>query len=1077
MIPLSFAQQRLWFLGQLEGPSATYNMTAGMRLSGVLDRESLRAALVDVLDRHESLRTVFPAVDGEPFQKVLEAREVDFQVEVFEPGEWVQEDLTRATGHVFDLSCQVPVRAWLFARDADEHVLMLVIHHIAGDGWSLRPFARDLSVAYVARSQGRAPDWEPLPVQYIDYTLWQRELLGSEQDPDSLMSEQLGYWREALAGLPEELALPYDRARPARSTYRGGSVDVSVPAGVHRGLAGLARREGATMFMALQAGLAVVLSRLGAGVDIPIGSPIAGRMDDALDDLVGVFVNTLVLRADVSGDPSFRQVLARIRERALAGYARQDVPFERLVEDLAPVRSTARHPVFQVMLTLQNNTRAVLEVPGLGIELLKGGEGAAKFDLSFTLTEQFDEQGNPAGLHGQVSYATDVFDPETVQQIARCFTRVLEAGAAAPETPVSAVQVLSVVERGRVLVEWNDTARPVPEVTLAGLFEAQAARCPDALAVVCEGVEVTYRELNERANHLAHDLIGRGIGPEQFVALAVPRSIEMVAALLAVVKAGAAYLPIDPDYPGERIAYMLDDAQPALLITTTTTATALPATALPLILIDQHTPHPTPGEHATANNPTDTDRTTPLLPAHPAYVIYTSGSTGQPKGVSVPHTGVVRLVRDADYVELGADDVVAQVASASFDAATFEVWGALANGAALAVAPAGLVSVAKLEEFLIAQGVTVLLLTPVVFQEVVDANVEALRGLRYLLTGGDVVPVPQCQVVAERLPEVRLLNAYGPTESTTIATTHPVRGKSLSHASGVPIGSPITNTRVFVLDDRLVPVPVGVAGELYIAGAGLARGYLGRAGLTAGRFVACPFGAGERMYRTGDRVRWNHHGHLEFLGRTDDQVKIRGFRIEPGEIQAALTAHPAIAQAAVIVHEEHPGDKRLIAYLVPATDTDAGAGTGDLVGAVREWAGSRLPHYMVPSALVVLDALPLTVNGKLDRRALPTPTYKTATSGRAPSTATEKALCSLFAEVLGIEQVGLDDSFFDLGGHSLLAMRLVSRIRTTLGVELGIRALFEHPTAAGVAAQLASHTGRVRPALRAMPRPRNPSED
>ncbi|MDH6711453.1 amino acid adenylation domain-containing protein, partial [Kitasatospora sp. MAA19] len=1033
VLPVSYAQQRLWFLGELEGPSPTYNIPLCLRLSGHLQVEALDAALHDVVERHEVLRTVFGSADGQPRQLVLDIDAVGPLLTVDTHDE---EALSRAATHAFDLNTDIPFRTWLFSHGETEHTLLVVVHHIAGDGWSMGPLAHDISTAYTTRLTGTPPTWEPLTVQYADYTLWQRDLLGSPDDPHSLLSQQLTYWRQALADLPEELTLPTDRPRPATASHHGGTVDLTVSSELHQRLTELAHAEGVTTFMVLQAALAVLLSRLGAGTDFPIGTPIAGRTDEALDNLIGFFVNTLVLRTDLNGNPTFTQLLHRIREADLTAFAHQDIPFERLVEEIAPARSMARHPLFQVMLSLQNNAEPNLALPGLTATLAPSGQLAARFDLSFTLSETFAADGTHAGLRGTLTFARDLFDTGTAERLTERFVRVLSAALTAPDQPVTDIDILDTAEHHRILTEWNNTTHDVPTTTLHQLVEAQAARTPDATALVHHDERLTYAQLNSRANHLARLLTTHGMGPETLAAVLIERSTNLIVTLLAVLKTGAAYLPIDPDYPADRITYLLTDAHPQLLLTSTECATkAGDLTDTHHLLIDE----------LSTTGHDDTDLDVAMSPQHPAYVIYTSGSTGHPKGVVVPHTGLVNyLTRAATaYPELSGTTLLH--ASISFDAGVTVLYGALTTG--------GQVRLAALDEHL----PTTLTNEPLTLFKATPSGLAYLDALSdshvptgLLMVGGEAVPVAQLARWHERHPDVTLVNHYGPTETTVGCTDHRFTAED-PDAVVVPIGRPMWNTRAYVLDTALRPVPAGVPGELYIAGAQLARGYLHRPALTAERFVASPFGpSGSRMYRTGDLARWNHHGELEYLGRTDDQVKIRGYRIELGEIEAALAAHPAIARASAIVREDLPGDKRLVAYVVPVAEVD--------LAVVRADLAATLPEYMVPAAIVVLDALPMTVNGKLDRRALPAPDFTAGTTYRAPSTPRETLLCEAFGEVLGLPQVGVDDNFFDLGGHSLLAVTLVERLRSR-GVPVNVRTLFTAPTPAGLAA--AADTGAV----------------
>ncbi|MCZ1007004.1 amino acid adenylation domain-containing protein [Streptomyces lydicus] len=1042
-MPLSHAQRRLWFLHRLEGPSATWNMPTTLQLTGALDVGALGAALADVVTRHESLRTVFADdADGSGGhqvictpQETLAALGALHAVEVA-PAE-LADRLAEAASHPFDLAAEPPLRVTLLRTGPREYVLQLLLHHIATDGWSAPVLARDLTEAYAARTTGAAPAWGELPVQYADYTLWQQEVLGSESDPQSIAAGQLAYWQRALADLPEELSLPVDRPRPPEASHRGETVPFQVPAELHAHLAALAGNRRASLFMVVQAAWATLLSKLGAGEDIPIGTPVAGRTDEALDDLVGFFVNTLVLRADLSGDPAFAELVDRVREMSLSAYAHQDVPFERLVEVLNPARSMARHPLFQTMLMWNNNDDRVGagvadRFPGLIARTLPLGTKVAKYDLTLALKEAHTADGAPAGLHGHLEFAEDLFDRATAERFVEQFTRVLRAVAEAPGTPVSEVDVMAPGERERVLGEWNDSDREVPDASLMDLFAERVALSPQAPALVFSDAVLSYGELNVRANRLARWLIERGAGPERLVAVALPRSVDLVVALLAVLKSGAGYVPVDPEFPSERVAYILGDAVPVLTLSEDVVA----------------------GVDVSAYSGED-----PVVVGcsgeQVAYVIYTSGSTGRPKGVGVSHAALVNfLTAMQDRFALGRGDRLVAVTTVGFDIAGLELFLPLLHGAQVVLAPRDVVrDPAALSALVRGSGATVMQATPGLWHAVVEAGgvPESLR----VLVGGEALPVSLARALAAGGRSVT--NLYGPTETTVWSTAARVG------ASGrVSIGDPVANTRVYVLDSGLRPVPLGVAGELYIAGAGLARGYHRRPGLSAERFVADPFGrAGGRMYRTGDLVRRTVGGELEYLGRSDFQVKVRGFRIELGEIETVVAGHPDVARAVVLVREDAPGDKRIVAYVVPVA---GGAPDADVL---RKYAAASLPDYMVPAAFVALDALPLTPNGKLHRTALPAPAPGALGEGRAPRTPGEETLCALFAEILGVADVSIDDDFFVLGGHSLLANRLAARVRSALGKEMSIRGFFEKPTVAALAESLERvQTTTTRPALR-----------
>ncbi|WP_460700196.1 amino acid adenylation domain-containing protein, partial [Nocardia thraciensis] len=1108
-IPLSLAQQRMWFLNQFDTASAAYNIPIAVRLSGDLDTAALRAAIADLVTRHETLRTVYPQTEDGPVQVILPVAQAvpELEVHTVTPAD-IGGIVAAVASTTFDVTTEVPVRVALIeVADAAtaEYVLAMVVHHIAGDGASVGPLTRDLMVAYAARSAGHAPDWAPLAVQYADYSLWQRGLLGDENDPESLAARQIAYWRSALEGLPDQLELPTDRPRPPVQSFAGGKVEIRIDAETHRALADMARAEGATLFMVVHTALAVLLARLSGTGDIAVGTPIAGRGEAVLDDLIGMFVNTLVFRTRVDGAEPFTALLGRQREADIQAFANADVPFERLVEVLNPVRSTARHPLFQVGLSFQNLAWAGLELPGLRVSGIDHDNQLSQFDLHLIATDHYGEAGAPQGITGVFTYATDLFEQDTVQGFADRFVRLVGAIVTTPHLPVGDIELLGDNERAGIVVGRNATTHGLDtgdRPTLTALLAETVSATPHAVALVGpDGVALTYTELGRRVNRLARHLVSLGVGPESRVALALRRSTDLVVAMYAVSVAGGAYVPVDPDQPAERVGYILKAADPAAVLTTSSVAGASFATGdsfvIPanagigmVVLLDELDL----SDLSTAPL-ADADRVAPLRGSNTAYVIFTSGSTGRPKGVAVPHGAIVnQLLWKKAQFGLGAEDAVLLKTAATFDLSMWEFWSAAISGARLVIAAAdGHRDPAYLNELMARENVTTLHAVPSMLDALLTDAVSATAsahsgdkphssgrsrhpsGLRRVLAIGEALPAALAQRFRTTYPDVALYNLYGPTEAAVSITNHRV---TAADRASVPIGAPEWNSQAYVLDSRLHPVPDGVSGELYLAGAQLARGYVERPDLTAERFVANPFRPGERLYRTGDRAAWNADGELEYRGRTDFQVKIRGFRIEPGEVEAALLALPDVAQAAVIATGDPRTGDRLVAYLVPAASGGAAASTtlgtvdGELdVAQVRSALGAALPSYMVPSAFVVLDALPLTVNGKLDRKALPEPEFEVA-AYRAPSTPIEQIVAAAYADVLGVDRVGADDDFFALGGNSLSATRVAARIGAALDTRLPVRSLFEGSTVADLAARAELHAGAGgRPPLTAAERP------
>ncbi|MFF5860743.1 amino acid adenylation domain-containing protein [Streptomyces sp. NPDC012751] len=1079
--PCSFSQRRLWFLAQMPGAGEAYHMPLAYELRGPLDRDVLTRALDRLADRHEALRTRLVAVAGEVFQRIdppgggfpLRTHDLTGRPDAEDRLDALRREEATAP---FDLARGPLFRGRLVALAADRHVLLVTAHHVVSDGWSTGVFTRELGELYAAFRAGGDDPLPPLPARYADHAAWQRERLSADT-----VARQSAYWRDALADAPVLLDLPTDRPRPAEQDHRGAQLRVEFDAELTTALRTLSRRNGSTLFMTLLTGWALVLSRWSGQTDVVIGTPTANRGRAELEALIGFFVNSLALRVDLSGEPSVAELLKRVRGVTLSALTHQDLPFEQVVQVVKPPRSPAHTPLFQVMFAWQNTEGGEPALPGLDVTRLEEAGAGAKFDLALSLAEEGDR------VVGTLDYACALFDRETVERHCRQLRRVLTQMAADPQRPVSSLELLSERERAQLLDDWNDTGPAIPAVPFPALFEERVRTTPQAVAVEFGAVSLTYAELNARANRLARHLVGLGVRPERLVAVALPRSVRWLVAILAVLKAGGAYLPVDPAYPADRITYMLTDADPVCVLTDAATARTLPGTTAPLLLLpdtgtdtgtdtdtgthtdtdtgthtgtgtgtDTHTDTDTdtgplhsaaPAESATPAVPvlthpadaldlTDAERGAPLRAASPAYVIYTSGSTGRPKGVVVTHTGLAALsASQIERLAVTPDSRVLQFASPSFDAATWEVCMALLSGARLVMAPADeLLPGEGLAGVLRRHAVTHATLPPTALAVLPD---DALPDGMTLVVAGEACPPA---LVGRWSAGRRMINAYGPTETTVCATM----SDPLSGAVTPPIGTPVAGTRVYVLDAHLRPVPPGFRGELYVAGAGLARGYLGRPELTAERFIADPYGPpGTRMYRTGDLARWRADGRLEFVGRADHQVKVRGFRVEPGEVEAVLREQPGVLEAAVLAEPDAAGGTRLIAGV---------ARDGAVPRPAAEWRAAlarRLPAYMLPELVVEVPRLPQTPNGKLDREAL---LAQARTAGPAqvntstPRDHIELALYRIWKRLLLHPDIGIRDDFFDIGGTSISAIRLAHAVRETFGEPVPVRDIMLHPT-------------------------------
>jgi amino acid adenylation domain-containing protein len=1026
VLPLSFAQERLWFINRLEPQSPLYNVPLALRLHGELQLPALQFALNAIVARHEVLRTTFSVQNGNPIQVIREVQPVPItQIDLTRaslPEAELTSQLLREARWPFDISRDLMVRATLWRINECDHALLLSFHHIACDEWSLKIFLTELSQLYAARSTSNSASLSELSIQYADFALWQRERIQGE-----FLEREVQYWLELLDGDIRHLELPPNQ--PRQPSHRGVTESLAFSPELSQLLRNFSAQQDVTPFMLLLAAFNVLLHRYTGQDDLLVGTPVAGRTNLETEPLIGFFVNTLVLRTRLSPEIPFLELLERVRASTIDAYAHQELPFEKLVAELHPRRNGNSIPLVEVMFAVECMEDEPCKLPGLTVNIIPVDTATAKFDLVFVV--------RMAGGRWTIvaEYKSDLFDRPSIERFLEHYQTLLEGIVQNPELPIGQLRLLSAKERDQIVTQWNQTAADYPRnATLASLFHEQVARTPEAVALMVGANELTYRELNACANDLAHRLRELSVGPDILVGLCAERSAQTVIGMLAIAKAGGAYLPLDPSYPSERLAFMLDDTQAPVILVQSHLRTTLPPNDAVLV------------ELGDEFSMCDLDPAPIGTPDDLAYAIYTSGSTGRPKGVLIPQRAVVRLVINTDYVRLQASDRIAQASTPNFDAATFEIWGALLNGACVVILDRDVtLSPKDFAKHLREQKITTLFLTTALFNQLALDAPEAFASLKYVLFGGEKVDPKRVRRVLQSHPPQRLLHVYGPTETTTFATWHPVENVE-EDAATVPIGKPIANTRAYLLSAAMEPVPIGVTGELYIGGDGLARGYLNQPELTAERFVRDPFSteAGARLYKTGDLARYQPDGSIEFIGRIDQQVKIRGFRIELGEIESVLRNHPAVRDVEVIARADGPGgSQRLIAYL-----TFKGARASTPLREIREFLENKLPDYMVPTAWVPLMMLPLNRNGKVDRKSLPSPENQVVTKEgyQAARNSVEHDLIEIWENVLEVRPVGITDNFFELGGHSLLAVRLFAEIEKKFERKLPLSTLFQSPT-------------------------------
>ncbi|MEH2262094.1 amino acid adenylation domain-containing protein [Nostoc sp.] len=1065
-LPLSFAQQRMWFLYQLESQSPFYNEGFQLRVEGILNVEVLQQSINEIIHRHEILRTTFPAIEGKPLQVISRNLAINIpmlDLQGLEESE-VQQIVTKEARQPFDLNNDPLLRVTLLQLGSESHLLVLIMHHIITDGWSMGIFIQELSLLYRAFTLNSPLLLPKLPIQYADFAVWQRQWLTEE-----VQKQQLNYWKQQLAGAPPLLELPTDKPRPAVQTFCGATQEFQIDRNLSEQIKIFSQQSGATLFHTLLAAFVVLMFRYSGQDDICIGSPIANRNRREIEPLIGFFVNTLVLRHQIEGNPSFSEFLSQVRQVATSAYTHQDVPFEQVVEALQPERSLSYNPLFQVVFVLENFLLDTLELPDVTMTPQFIERGTSQFDLTLAVWDTKE------GLIGWWEYNSDLFEPDTIARMTSHFQTLLAAIIANPNQPIGELPLLSQQERHQLLVEWNDTYTPYPKSKcIHELFEEQVEKTPNAIAVVYEDESLTYQQLNLRANQLAHYLQTLGVGAEVLVGICVERSPLMLVGLLGILKAGGAYLPLDPAYPQERLAFMLEDAQVSVLLTQESLVPTLPPHQARVVCLDSNRAFSTSKENLPHTATT----------GNLAYVIYTSGSTGRPKGVQIEHRGLLNLVFwHQQAFAVSSLDRVTQVAGVAFDACGWEIWPYLTAGASIHFPDDETrLYPEQLQDWMLSKAIAISFLPTPMAEKMLSLNWPPNAALRTLLTGGDQLH----QYPSDSHP-FEVVNNYGPTENTVVTTsgTVPKRQQALSPA----IGRAIANTQVYVLDSRLQPVPIGVTGELYIGGESLARGYLHRPDLTAERFISNPFAPEGRLYRTGDLVRYQADGNIEFLGRIDNQVKIRGFRIELSEIEAILTQHPQVSDAVVIAREDIPGVKSLAAYIIPESTQPTSSSPSELGGVkgkgeggkvlnplpltpspfpsphpafwgwqttsneLRQFLKSKLPSYMVPASFTVLEVLPITPNGKVDRRALPVPEFESdeSTGFISPHTHTQEVLAKIWRDVLVLKKVGIHDNFFELGGDSIISMQIIAKANQS-GLKLTPKQLFQHQTIAELAA-------------------------